>query len=367
MFKKATALILFFAMLLGIGPSVYAAQKDEPAPAEVTEVRTVEDILNDYHDKIFDLETQSDSGTSTYSRSAQTADSITQDTVNELQSAGYEAYHVNADSYTEVEETLQTDLSAMGVTEDGNFIIVVSGEIEKHNTGISPASDILLPPHTEGGSGSEFTYTYNGTSYQMRYLTISSSSSNGTRVQSTYTLAPSFWLEEGIMDIAAVTLCAMADKLYKKLPIGTIASLVGGWFLDGNYTELDPGTLTIHAATAWTANVIQVYKSSSSSWKNAQCSAQAVSSAYFAGYEFNTNPNSPTQFVGEVSSITNKSPLYSSASTRKLNAAKAYVAGNISYDRTGDIDFFLESSDGEIIYVSSGKPLFTHIDEWVIN
>ena len=34
MFKKATALVLIFAMLLGIGPAVYAAQKDEPAPAD---------------------------------------------------------------------------------------------------------------------------------------------------------------------------------------------------------------------------------------------------------------------------------------------------------------------------------------------
>lgn len=363
MFRKITTMILIFALLSGVGSSVYAAQNNEPVPTENTDIRTMEDILNDYHNQIFDLENQ----TSANSRSIQTAESITQDTVNELKSAGYEAYHVNADSYAAVEETLHTDLSALGITNDGNYVIVVSGEGEDRNTGISPTSDILLPPHTEGGSGTgNFEYTYNGMTYTMRYLTISSSASNGTQVQSAYTLEPNFWLEEGVMDIAAVKLCAIADELNKEIPIGTIASLIGSWFLDENYTELDPGTLTIHAATAWTANVIQVYNNNSNSWKNAQCSAQAVSRAQCAGYEFNTNPSSPTWHAGEEYSITNKSPLYSTASKRKLNAAKAYAAGNISYDRTGDIDFFLESSDGEIIYVSSGKPLFTHIDEWVI-
>lgn len=364
MFKKALAITLSIAMLLCIGSPVCAAQEDEIPQSDAVETRTMKEILNDYHSKILELEIQP--AASTYSRSVQTTGSVTQDAINELQDAGYEAYHVNSDTYAAVEAELQTSLSDLNLDKEGSYIVVISSEDQNTNDEIAPANDALLPPHVEGGGGDGFSYTYNGVIYQMRYITITSSASNGTQISSTYTVASNFWLEEGIMDIANIYLVAAADNLTKKLSLGTVFSLLGDWATNGNYTELDPGDLTIHAATAWTADVIQVYNSSTGRWINAQCSAYAVSKAKLAGYTFDSNTGLPTWHDGKENSILNNSPLYSAVATRKRNAIRAYLAGNISYDRTGDVCFFFETTDGEVIYDSNGDPLFTHIDLWTI-
>ena len=95
---------------------------------EPTETRTVEDILNEYHEKSFALET-AEAGTNPAFRSGRSGSSgksLEEETVEELTAAGYEAYHVTSSNYGELEANLHTDFADMGLDPEGSYIIVLT-------------------------------------------------------------------------------------------------------------------------------------------------------------------------------------------------------------------------------------------------
>ena len=49
---------------------------------------------------------------------------------------------------------------------------------------------------------------------------------------------------------------------------------------------------------------------------------------------------------------------------RQDNAVKYFLLGRISYDYTGDINFYLTDGDGNVIYTSSNRPFITHLEQW---
>lgn len=104
MVRKLISITLCALMLLCIGVPALAATNNT-AP---TETQTVEDILNEYHEKSFALETtQSGTGPAARSsRSSSSGKSLEEETVEELTAAGYEAYHVTSSNYEELETSL---------------------------------------------------------------------------------------------------------------------------------------------------------------------------------------------------------------------------------------------------------------------
>ena len=160
MFKKFVSIITVFAVLLAFTPVVAA----DTAPA----TPTVESILNNYHEKAFAAQAASD--TTSYSpRSGDSALTLEQETVNELNAAGYEAYNVTSDNYDFIEEELGTDLSSLGITNNGSYIVVISGE---DSTARSGSGRAIVPQPGDGGAGSSFVYSYEGVNYTMRYVTV---------------------------------------------------------------------------------------------------------------------------------------------------------------------------------------------------
>ena len=84
MTKKIIALTVLFAMLV---PFFSAAAADEP-----TSQPTIEEILNEYHQKAFDAQVAGQqAGASTYSRNSGSTNTLEQETVDTLTAAGYEA------------------------------------------------------------------------------------------------------------------------------------------------------------------------------------------------------------------------------------------------------------------------------------
>lgn len=337
MFKKATALILSFAMLLSIGTSVSAAQADASTPTEVTEVRTMEDILNDYHDQIFDLEPQ----TNTNARSAQTAESITQNTVNELKSAGYEAYHVNADTYADVEDTLQTDLSAIGISEEsGDFIIVAYGEEDSTSTSQSRIGEGLLPPNIDNG-GSSFTYTYNGTNYTLRYLNVTAANNSSYRKSSYYDALQDTSSGITVATVLDTIISAVLDEISEELHLGTIASICGLSVSDFASTNVVTGfeTLLVRGRSVWTRTFTQVYDSANSQWATQLHVEYVKNSSYIEGDYYDKYTNDYASIPEDQVSWTSYSSHYDDTTWRKRQAVIGFKNGVVYYDFTGAVEF----------------------------
>ena len=365
--RKLMAFTLVFAMLASLSPAV--------AADEMSAQPTVEEILSEYHQKAFEAQTRGETdAASTWSHRGGSAKTLEQETVDTLTDAGYEAYNVTADNYESLQTELKTDFAGMGLDPDGSYIVVVSGEeTNKPAAGNSSrSSDTLLPPHTDNdlgsGGSSHFEYTYDGTTYRMRYLTVTSTTGSNMSVSSTYDLLSSVWYEDAAMDIFSTTLVSAIDTMItigkETIPLGTIASLLYDWATDDNYTELEPGTLTIHATTAWTAKTIQVWNSIDEKWKTAQSSAYAISRAKCVGYVYNPNINDSTWYDGIECSSTRYSPKYYETTQRLSDAVYGYNYGVIYYDRTEDIEFYLGNETGEIIYNADSGPLFVHTEWW---
>ena len=363
--RKLMAFALVFAMLASLSPAV--------AADEMSAQPTVEEILNEYHRKAFEAQTRGETDTaSTRSRRSGSTKTLEQETVDTLTAAGYEAYNVTADNYETLEADLHTNFSEMGLNKDGSYIVIVSSEKSGANppSGTNGNARVIDPPAYEDfyGDGSGFEYTHGGTTYVMRYLTVTSTTGSNMSVSSTYDLLSSVWYEDAAMDIFNTTLVSAIDKMItigkNTIPLGTIASLLYDWGTDDNYTELEPGTLTIHATTAWTAHTIQIWNSIDEKWKTAQSSAYAISRAKCVGYVYNPNINDSTWYDGIECSATRYSPKYYETPQRLSDAVYGYNYGVIYYDRTEDIEFFLGNETGEIIYNADFGPLFVHTEWW---
>ena len=345
-------------MLVSISPAV-AADDASARP-------TVEEILNEYHEKAFVTQITDEACiTTTYSpRSGSVTKTLEQETIDILTAAGYEAYNITPSNYHSLEDKLNTSFQGMGLDPEGSYIIVLHGDDSDTSSAANGIGSRAIVPAPDPGS-STFTYTYNGTTYTMRYVTVTATSGSYMLASSTYTLDPNYWDEAGIMDVFGTYLFYAADSLSEKIPIGTIASLLFDWMQDDNYTALDPGTLTLHAATTWTCDTIQILNNASSQWRTVQASAYAVSHARCVGYVYNPDINDSVWHDGTELSNRCFSPKYTNYSQRKLDAVTAYRNGTRSYDLTGDICFYFGNVGGNL-YGNINDPLFTHYEQWEI-
>lgn len=362
--RKLMAFALIFTMLASLSPAV--------AADEMSAQPTVEEILNEYHQKAFEAQTRGDAdSTSTWSRRGSSAKTLEQETVDTLTDAGYEAYNVTADNYDTLENELKTDFAAMGLDPEGSYIVVISGEEPSSTNGARVGgSNIDQSTGDLLDGGSHFEHTHNGTTYQMRYVIVTSATGTSMSVYSTYDLQSNIWYENLAMDALDATLVAVVDSMVvigkQNIPLGTIASLLFGAAIDENYSEFETGTLSIHASTTWTAQSIQIWESSTEKWKTGQSSASAHTRARCVGYVQNPVTGKSEWKNGEEYSTTRFSAKYSDTSQRLSDAVYGYNNGFIYYDRTGDIDFHLGNETGEIIYTASAGPLFTHAEWWTV-
>lgn len=166
--KRMIALLLAFAMLISVAPAAIA---DDTVPRP-----TVEEILSEYHQKAFEAEVVQQTGhASANSRSAGGfGKTLEQETVDTLNAAGYEAYNLTSENYETLEAQLQTDFADMGLDPDGSYIITISGEENSAGNNSRLGGNLVVPtlPPEGGGPSTYFEYTYNGTTYTMRYMTV---------------------------------------------------------------------------------------------------------------------------------------------------------------------------------------------------
>ena len=334
----------------------------------------MESIVSDFHEQIL-------------SADGQQGVMIKQSTINQLTEARYSAYDLNPATLSNLENSLNTDFSAMDLDPTGSYIIVVSGE-DQPSAEVSPITPpggtnicgigdgVVLPPiHVydpdQPPGGDTFAYTYNGTTYLMRYVTILSSDMRSELyVEQAYSLSSIDYLDRFI-NVFPDTVLSIASLLADEVPIlstlstlADIASLIGNScdvLFNGPLTSLDPETLVLRSATAWTRSYIQVYNSELSRWHTAQWSSYANSRAHFdGGYVLPDNSDEPIQFGGISQSLTTYSPFYNNPSERKYRAVLGYNGGYILGDGTNDIHFYFVCPDGTVNFGITNAPLITH-------
>lgn len=362
MLKRILGIFLCFTMLFLATFPVTAVNSEETTGGDTEATPTIESILNDYHAKSAALSAASTADASTYSRtvSEDPQDQLKQETIAELYAAGYAAYDLNSSTYQSLEQQLSTDFSAMGLDPDGSYIVVISGEEDTQNQ-TSPGNNsrvITLPPHVwEGDDVSHFSYTYNGTVYEMRYATVVSSGEDELATTNHYSLAPIYnEIGNNLQNFLSTLLFACLDELSENWAIGTLSSLVFPPDVDVEPTQIQPGSLTLYATTYWDCNYIQVWDPAQEIWVTAQCSDKATSGTYFVG-QYRGSTGDCEEYHTEMVDTYMYSPKYNNASQRKLDAMEAYDYGWIALDCIYNVDFYLEDESGEVFTDGNGNPL----------
>lgn len=313
--KRMIALLLAFAMLISVAPAVIA---DDTVPRP-----TVEEILSEYHQKAFEAEVVQQTGrASANSRSAGgSGKTLEQETVATLNAAGYEAYNVTSDNYKTLEKQLQTDFSEMGLDSDASYIITISGEENSAgNNARGPSLDVVVDLALDGGP-TYFEYTYGGTTYKMRYVTVTAGE-NSPLGRSTNVDVRQKYGADNLINALNLPI-TIASSLGLLPYTGTVYSLFSA--IVPNINSVQASTLQYTGGTNWTITYTQIYDSEEKNWVLC-ASVEYVTLGYVVQcsyynpasnrYEFATSDNATYDMI--------YSSLYDDKNTMKEYAALAY-------------------------------------------
>lgn len=365
--KKLICAILICCMVLPMFPA--------SATEEVTAQPTIEEILNSYHEKAFAVQTaEENGGASTYSRSgSSSSQTLEQETVAELTAAGYEAYNVTGDNYDTLEESLHTDFASLGLDPDSSYVVVISGEEDENQS--NPTSLVIDQPTYEdfyGDSDNTFTYTEDGVTYTMRYVTVTATGTDSELFRrSDYIMTNIDYFKEltlATLDAAIAIVTELAsDKIESYIPYYGILATIGEFFTDVSeilttdvIEELELDTMVFRSATAWTRSYIQIRNPVNGYWYTSQCSSYAISEAKFdSSYVYNPETNAPQQVGGILKRTTTYSWYYNEHAIRKSRAVAGYKIQTTMYDCTGDIQFYFVIPSNNTNYYAY-ELMFTH-------
>ena len=222
--------------------------------------------------------------------------------------------------------------------------------------GILPPIHEYDPDQPTGGES--FYYTYNGTTYLMRYVTVTAASSDELQNDNSFPLKP-IYDRTGytLLNILDTFLVAFIDKISEPMSFGTLLSLAFSSNETINYSAIEPNSLSVIVSASWTCNYIQVWNVTHEIWETAQCSEYASSLAYCAGSAYDPVANKPVPVITQPYESVVYSSKYNNPAQRKLDAMEAYDDYKIALDCIYSINFYLGNSDGEIAIDSDGAPL----------
>ena len=340
----ATALIL--ALLVPFSPAV-AADESHAVP-------TVEEILNEYHQKAFEQQMQENDDTaSAWSRRGGASNTLEEETVDTLNAAGYEAYHVTAANYDALEEDLNTNFADMGLDPEGSYIIVISGDDaqEDPSDNNGPASRAKPDFELEGPPGSSdrsFSYTYNGKTYTMRYITITAANNSSLGQTSAVDLLQRADADD-IFDLLSFPLTVLSTIPNYSVST-TLLSLIQSALPDINQPQ--PASFMYRAASNWTIEYVQIYSPADSEWRSCS-SVEYVNLRYFINYTYyasSTNQYEQVSCNGTHGSV--YSSYYYNYEVQKERAVIAYE---------GSIEGCLRDKVNEIRYIINDEAVIVHL------
>ena len=339
--RKLIMFILVFSMLASL--SLSAAADD------VSAHRTVEEILDEYHQKAFDAQNQDDTAAaSTWSQREGNELTLEQETVNILTDAGYEAYNITADNYAYLETELKTNFSDMGLDPNKSYIVVIHGKESEGTTSSGGRSRIGLLPEQgqapDGGEATFFTHNYNGRTFYLRYITVTLAAPYGNMYPIIQTSDPIITVDSVIQGILNTTISVAIEGNDVLHALGTVASLAG---LDINdFIGSQPNTFSaLHmvAGTYWDRTFTQVYVSSASEWNSYLYAERATGSSHIYSYYFDRTAGEYVEKTSDKASLVQYSPNYYNETFRKEKAIEKYLQGepgSFYYDKTGNVKYY---------------------------
>lgn len=324
MIKRIISILSVLSILLVLPTPVLAAEsKNVPTRP------SIEEILENYHSRIHEAKTQeSKIENNTRSTHISTYDEITEDTVKTLNEAGYEAYNINSENYSAVEDALCTDLSAIGLNRDSSYIIVVSGESQN-------VARTYYDDDISGTPSDAFYYTFNGTRYYMRYLTVTAAD-NPAYVQISDANLLNSKSENLLINCLDTAIDAYFSYYIK--PFGTVASILGL-----SISDFKPGAtamLELRGSTNWTRAYTQIYNVNTGFWQFGSCTEYAtmltniISTYYKPGENHCRTEMSPNKYCHL------EAPTYFDFAWRKERAIYGYLNSIIQYDLTGPVKYY---------------------------
>jgi hypothetical protein len=181
---------------------------------------------------------------------------LREETVSELKSKGYSAFDVNASTFSDAEASLQTKFNSIGLTPDYSYIVFVSGDEESED----------ISDEKRASAGSSFTHTYNGTTYTMRYLTVTADDDplygKASKVNLLQTASQT--LIQNCLDTLINAYISSISSL-----LGTVASICG--LSISNFSTAQTSILDLKGGTNWTRVYTQVWDASRQTWQYAAC------------------------------------------------------------------------------------------------
>lgn len=335
MVRKTLSILLCMALLLCMSVPVFATTHNEDPV-----VRSVEDILNDYHIRINNLENTANYNT--YSQDQPNYDSITQDTLKELTDAGYYAYAINPDTYYEIEDDLNASLEELEIEPYYSYIIVISGE----DTGASgdlgtwalPKFELIGPPDF---GNSSFEYTYNGITHTMAYITVTSvDDPDYYKVGNVSLLDDTNVTADLIIEVLNCAISWAVDEVAEcpvSLTWGIIGSIIGA--APDNINPQYDSYLIFSAVAKWTRTYTVIYDEGLDMWLKGSSVDYVTTTTRLQGEYFD---DAIQDFVVTSESNTKSaySEHYSDYTWRKQQAAIGWTYNWPRHEYVGDVRLY---------------------------
>ena len=247
-------------------------------------------------------------------------------TVQQLSSIGYEAYNINNQTYYELENELNCSFDQLGMSPEYHYIIVISGEAAQESR------------ETRSTPSSPFTYTYGGTTYTMRYLTVTAADDPAMGKASSINVLQSS-TQTIIQNCLNTMIYAYIDSVSSFL--GTVASICG---LDISDFGTGQATMYYNCGTNWTRVYTQVWSSYDNRWQYGSCVEYTNLFSYMSGTYYDAHINQYKSVPTDETRRIKYSSNYSSLAWRKQNAVIGFLYSSIQYDCTGDMQYYYGDS-----------------------
>lgn len=257
-------------------------------------------------------------------------------TVEELNDAGYDAYSVTPETFSNIEEMLDCDLKDMGLSPVCSYIIIV-GNNGLDGTDISPQTDI----------GSSYNHTYNGKTYVLRRITVTAVDDSNMYDDDKCTITNSA-TGDALSRLLNTAISFGLDSISTKVPIGTVLSLLNVPNIQIDLTRSP--TIIFHGAAAWTRIYTQVKDDRYGGWASG-CFVEYVKTLSFeSGTYYDKNANAPKSIPRNEVSKTQFSPRYSDNAWRNDNGVYGMLIGQTRPDSVGSVYFYRDGNKIMTLY-----------------
>ena len=246
-----------------------------------------------------------------------TLEEYQEQTVRKLSALGYEAYAVSATNYDEVQSCLKTNLKAVNIEEGDLCIIIVSGE------------DISR------GAGSSFSYTYNGTTYTLRTLTVTAAD-NSAYGDSNSVNVLSSKVKSVIQSCLNAAITTLAGSINSGL--GTVATICG--LVIDNFSYTQTSTMYLNCGTNWTRAYTQVYDSFYNEWYSGSCTEYVRQYSYMSGVYYSASTNGYVAVPTNESTVYTYASYYTNTTWKRDHAVLGYLNSYVYYDLTGSVYYY---------------------------